>query len=96
MGVVVVVWVSVTLLVLLGAVLNPGSGKGYERPTPVNTYSTFYLYLFVDGFHSAVLVLDWGTLPQMAHIGRVRVVLDNTLGLHRRLHRTLFLEPWKY
>jgi len=33
-GVVGVVWGLVALLVLLGTILNRGSGKGYERPTP--------------------------------------------------------------
>ncbi|KIK09770.1 hypothetical protein K443DRAFT_671094 [Laccaria amethystina LaAM-08-1] len=33
-AVVGIVWVLVALLVLLGAVLNRGFGKGYERPTP--------------------------------------------------------------
>lgn len=48
-AVVVVVWGLVGLLVLLGAVLNRGSGKGYERPTPVNTfYSILDLYFFAD------------------------------------------------
>jgi len=90
------VWVLVALLVLLGAGLNRGSGKGYERPTPVNTYSVLSLYFFADGFYFAVLVLDWGTLSQMAHIGRIHVVLADTPGLHPHLHPTLFLEPWKY
>ena len=89
-------WGLVALLTLLGAVLNRGSGKGYERPTPVNTYSILSLYFFADGFYSTVLVLDWGTLPQMAHIWRVRVVLDDAPGLHPHLHPALFLEPWEY
>jgi hypothetical protein len=89
-------WFLVALLTLLGAVLNRGSGKGYERPTPVNTYSVLSLYVFADGFYSAVLVLDWGTLPQMAHIRRIHVVLDDPPGFYRHLHPALSLEPWKY
>ena len=62
-------WGLVALLILLGNVLNRGSGKGYERPTPVNTfYSILSFYFFADGFYSAVLVLDWGTLPQMGYV----------------------------